>query len=124
MKKIHINNSADAERVLRPLFSRPEQEELVMMTVNGRNEAIGYDVVAVGTDIDCPFPVKIICRKAVLDVAHGVIVAHSHPSGNPVPSAADVRQTERLKKALALFDISLMDHIVIAGEKSWSFAER
>jgi DNA repair protein RadC len=54
--------------------------------------------------------------------ASAVIVGHNHPSGNPEPSAADRAVTARLKQALALFDIRLLDHIVVAGHQHSSLA--
>jgi DNA repair protein RadC len=53
-----------------------------------------------------------------------VILAHNHPSGVADPSAADEMITRRLKEALALVDIRVLDHIVVAGGETTSFAER
>jgi DNA repair protein RadC len=56
--------------------------------------------------------------------AAAVIFFHNHPSGNPEPSAADRAITDRLKQALALFDIRVLDHLVIAGTSHVSMASR
>ena len=62
--------------------------------------------------------------KAVLALnGSGVILAHNHPSGATEPSRADIKITQRLKDALALIDVRVLDHIVI-GKKPVSFAER
>ena len=53
-----------------------------------------------------------------------MIVGHNHPSGNPEPSAADRAVTVRLKQALALVDVRVIDHFVVAGDQCVSFAER
>jgi DNA repair protein RadC len=53
-----------------------------------------------------------------------VIVAHCHPSGVAEPSQADLRLTERLKRALALVDVRVLDHVIVATEGTVSFAER
>jgi len=53
-----------------------------------------------------------------------VILAHNHPSGNPEPSSADKTLTARLKEALALIDVRTLDHIIVAGADTTSFAER
>jgi len=63
--------------------------------------------------------------KAALRLnAAAVIFAHNHPSGNPEPSQADRQITQRLKDALALVEVRTLDHIVVGGESTESFAER
>ena len=59
-----------------------------------------------------------------LELAAGVILIHNHPSGNPEPSAADRTVTARLKQALALVDLRLLDHFVIADGPPVSLAAR
>ena len=62
--------------------------------------------------------------KAALEMsASGVIMAHNHPSGNPLPGKADITITKSLKTALDTFDIHLIDHIVIADGSYYSFAD-
>lgn len=65
-----------------------------------------------------------VVRKALLCNAAAVIVAHNHPSGEVEPSAADRAVTARLRQALALVDIRLLDHVVVAGHQSVSLAGR
>ena len=61
--------------------------------------------------------------KAALDTfSSGVILCHNHPSGSPKPSKADVDTTERLRKALQLFDISLIDHIILTEDNAFYFS--
>jgi DNA repair protein RadC len=61
--------------------------------------------------------------KAALELnAAAVIFAHNHPSGISVPSSADINITRKLKSALELFDIRVLDHIII-GDTTYSFAE-
>ncbi|HHM9384077.1 TPA: JAB domain-containing protein, partial [Pseudomonas aeruginosa] len=55
--------------------------------------------------------------------AAAVIFAHNHPSGNPEPSQADKVLTQRLKEALALVDVRSLDHVIVAGQRTVSFAE-
>jgi DNA repair protein RadC len=56
--------------------------------------------------------------------AGAVILAHNHPSGDAEPSAADEQLTRTLKSALALVDVRVLDHVVVAGPRSVSLAER
>jgi DNA repair protein RadC len=52
-----------------------------------------------------------------------VIFAHNHPSGNPEPSQADTVLTQRLKEALVLVNVRSLDHVIVAGQRTVSFAE-
>ena len=65
-----------------------------------------------------------VVRRALAHNAAAVIVGHNHPSGNPEPSAADRAVTARLKQALALVDLRLLDHFVIADGPPVSLAAR
>jgi len=61
---------------------------------------------------------------ALKTLAKSVIISHNHPSGNLQPSEADRVLTKRIKEALKLFDVSLLDHIIVTREGYFSFAER
>ena len=65
-----------------------------------------------------------LVKEALRLNAAAVIVSHNHPSGNPEPSSADKVLTQRLKDALALVDVRTLDHIIVAGGSTISFAER
>ena len=65
-----------------------------------------------------------IVRDCITHNATAVIFYHNHPSGNPEPSQADQRITDRLHNALALIDVQVLDHVVIGHTSHVSFAER
>jgi DNA repair protein RadC len=67
--------------------------------------------------------VKIIVKRALELLASSIVLIHNHPSGNDKPGENDKVQTKMLKEATNLFDISLLDHIIIAGEGYFSFAD-
>lgn len=64
-----------------------------------------------------------VVKEALRLNAAAVILSHDHPSGNPEPSTADRALTQRLKEALALVEVRLLDHIIVAGGATVSFAE-
>jgi DNA repair protein RadC len=68
------------------------------------------------------YPREIVKESLRLN-AVAIILSHNHPSGCPEASAADRSLTAHLKSALALVDVRLLDHIIVAGEKTLSFAE-
>jgi DNA repair protein RadC len=69
------------------------------------------------------YPREVVKQALRLNAA-AVIVSHNHPAGHPEPSASDRALTQRLKQALALVDVRTLDHIVVAGSTTTSFAER
>lgn len=66
---------------------------------------------------------RIVAQRALAVNAGAVVVAHNHPSGNPTPSASDRAVTARLKRALDLIDVSLLDHVVVGAQGVASMAE-
>ncbi len=69
-------------------------------------------------------PIRLVARDALAFGAHGVVMAHNHPSGDPTPSARDLAYTQALARALAALEITLFDHLVIAGDRVVSLRER
>jgi DNA repair protein RadC len=64
-----------------------------------------------------------VFRAAIAEAAAGIIVVHNHPSGNPAPSDDDRAVTRQLVKAGRMLDIPVHDHVVVGGERYFSFAE-
>ncbi|QDI04245.1 DNA repair protein RadC [Xanthomonas cerealis pv. cerealis] len=77
-----------------------------------------------GTIDGCEIHNRVVAKRALDLNAVAVILFHNHPSGNPEPSQADRQVTERLKQALALLDIRVLDHLVIGGRQHVSLASR
>jgi DNA repair protein RadC len=64
-----------------------------------------------------------VYRKAVEQSASSLIFCHNHPSGNLSPSEADIQLTKKLVEAGRLFDMQVLDHIIVAGDNYYSFAD-
>ena len=62
-------------------------------------------------------------KKAVENLASGLVVCHNHPSGNNNPSESDIQITQKIREAGTLLDVQLLDHIIIAGSAYYSFAD-
>lgn len=121
--KQQIKNSADVYGLLNTPLKDEVQENLIVITLNSANGMIGQHWLCKGSDEAVHIPVKLVARQALIDVACGVIIAHNHPSGYASPSKADIEQTAKLHEALKLFDIRLLDHIVIGDGQYYSFSE-
>jgi DNA repair protein RadC len=101
-----------------------EHELFSVMFMDNRNRVISYDPMFNGTiDGASVYPREVVKRALACNAA-AVILTHNHPSGVAEPSQADIQITERIKKALALVDIRVLDHIILAGMENVSFAER
>lgn len=100
-----------------------QHEVFACVMLDNRNRVIAFREMFRGTiDGASVYPREVV-KQALADNAAGVILAHNHPSGIAEPSQADIQITERLKKALALVDIRVLDHVII-GDETTCFSER
>ena len=105
-------------------YGTRESELFGMLLLDQRNQLLGTAELFTGTiDGASVYPREVV--KAVLTAnAAAVLLFHNHPSCNPEPSAADELITRRLCEALALIEVRVLDHVIIGGDASFSFAER
>nr|ELN5399091.1 DNA repair protein RadC [Pseudomonas aeruginosa] len=89
-----------------------------------RHRLIDYAEMFRGTIDSAEVHPREVVKEALRLNAAAVIISHNHPSGNPEPSAADRAMTSQLRQALALVDVRTLDHIIVAGGTTTSFAER
>ena len=89
-----------------------------------QHQLISFELIHSGTINSCVISPREVARLALMLNAQAVIFAHNHPSGTPEPSRADINMTARLKTALELFEISTLDHFIVAGNNVISMAER
>ncbi len=108
----------DPERVyalLGPQMRALRKESLRVLLLDTRYRLIGVEEVSLGSLNESVAHPREIFRPALIHSAFAVIVAHNHPSGDPTPSAEDIRLTRRLKQASELLMIGLLDHIIIGA---------
>ncbi len=98
-------------------------EVFAVLFLDSQHRLIEYAEMFQGTLSQTSVYPREVAKAALQHHAAAVIVAHNHPSGNPEPSAADKALTTHLAKALALLDIRTLDHVVVAGQETASFAE-
>lgn len=111
-----IRSPADVGERLRPAMRHLEQEELRTLLLNTKNVVVGARTVYVGNLAGSSVRVGEVFRDAVRHQAAAVVVVHNHPSGDPTPSADDLRISAELAQAGRLLDIELLDHVVVAAE--------
>jgi DNA repair protein RadC len=124
---VQIRSSRDVQKVIKDHLKGAnlfEREIFVAVYMNRANEVLWIETVGVGTAISCTPDITAITRRALTGTSTSLIVAHNHPSGNIHPSESDRRFTKDLKSALDLFNISLLDHLIIGkGEKYYSMSD-
>lgn len=118
-----IQTPQQAFLAIKEHLSYPEQEELWLLSLNNRNKLLSVRFIGLGTDCEVLISTKVIAKNAVVDMAAGVILVHTHPSGNPKPSAADIKATQRVSDALKILEVVLLDHIIVSQDSFFSFAE-
>ncbi|GFN29504.1 UPF0758 protein [Achromobacter denitrificans] len=108
---------------LRAKLAGYEHEVFAVLFLDTRHCLIEYVEMFHGTiDGASVYPREVV-KEALRHNAAAVIVSHNHPSGNPEPSGADKALTQRLKEALALVDVRVLDHVIVGGSNATSFAE-
>ena len=118
-----IKASAQAAGYLREDFRDLDHEESWILLLNSANLPLAKKMITVGTIKSTQIDHRRIIKEALLTNATAIILFHNHPSGTPVPSVADINETNKLRKACDIFDISLLDHIILTDESYYSFAD-
>lgn len=101
-----------------------EHEVFAILMLDNQHRLISYNEMFRGTIDSASVHPREVVKAALAANAGAIIMAHNHPSGHPEPSPTDRQITTRLKEALALIDVRVLDHIVVGGLKTVSFAER
>ena len=105
-------------------FHGKKEERFAVIFLDTRHRVIICETLFYGTIDGATVYPRVIAQKALEHNAAAIIIAHNHPSGIAEPSLADQAITKRIKEALALLDIRLLDHFVIAGNKVISMATK
>ena len=120
-KVTHILSSTDAEAVFRPLFEGLNHEECWVIFLTSSARIVDRMKISQGGVQATVVDNRLIFKRALELLATQIIIAHNHPSGSNEPSQADITLTNRIKAAAALFDINLIDHLIITATGAYSF---
>ncbi|MEN0579158.1 DNA repair protein RadC [Phytobacter palmae] len=101
-----------------------EQEVFGVLLLDSRNRVLLWRELFYGTLNQTAVYPREVVKLALQHNAAAVILVHNHPSGHPVASDADVALTRQLKQAMALIDVRIPDHFIVAGDHTVSMAER
>ncbi len=120
---IRIRSADDVKKFLTNLLEDKCVEHFIVIGLNARNQVIGWQVAAIGTEASCSISAPAVFRFLLLSSSMNFIVAHNHPSGDPAPSADDLALTKRFDEGAKLLGIKLLDHIIVGGNKTYSMDE-
>ena len=109
---------------LRLILSGREHEVFVCIWLDARHRVIATEELFRGTLTQASVYPREVVKSALAKNAAAVIFAHNHPSGVAEPSQADELLTRNLKEALAMVEVKVLDHFIVAGRATLSFAER
>lgn len=112
-RRDEVSSGHDAAGILRRYLECEDREHFVILMLDVKNSVIGIHTVSVGTLNSALVSPREVFKAAILSNAASIILGHNHPSGDTTPSPEDLQVTDRLKKAGALLDIEVLDHVII-----------
>ena len=123
--KIKISHSEGAAKFIKQFYSDDIEifESFFILLLNQANDTVGYAKISQGGIAGTTVDPAIVAKYAVESLAKGVILAHNHPSGNKQPSTQDIEITKRIRDGLKLFDITVLDHIIVTTESYTSLSD-
>lgn len=116
-----ITSSDDVVEIMRPILREKRHEECWAIFLTNSNRVIERTLISRGGIQATVVDQRLIVKRALELLSTRLILVHNHPSGSAVPSRADFDLTAKVKEATRLFDIQLLDHIVITDTESYSF---
>ncbi len=124
MEKPKIGNSRDMFQLLNPYFLDKTTEEFYVVFLNQGHRVLGVENISRGGMTATVVDPRVVFRKALeMNGTSRVILAHNHPSGNLQPSEADKQLTQRILESGRLLEIKLLDHLILAENRYYSFAD-
>lgn len=121
--KTRIRESKKVFELMQPILADLPHEEFWVLYLNRANIVIDKKRISQGGISGTVIDVRLIMKNGIEHLASSVILCHNHPSGNLKPSDADLKITEKMKKAGDILDIKVLDHLIIADNTYFSMAD-
>src|SRR5574344_91682 len=118
-----IKESSDVYNIFLPDLGDLSYEEFWILLLNHANKVVAKVKIASGGVHQTIVDVKLLFKYALDHLATGIILCHNHPSGNLFPSAADKLLTNKIVDGAKFLDIRILDHVIIARDEYFSFAD-
>lgn len=122
-KKPQITSSNDAFLLIKHLYEDQHTERFFILLLNQNNRLMHTAMISQGGIASTIVDPKVIFKKALDKRAVSIILSHNHPSGNLKPSQADIDITKKIISAGNMLDIKVLDHLIVADQSYFSFAD-
>ena len=119
----NIDTTRRAAEIAIPMLRNLMHEECWAIYLNQANRLISKEKISSGGVSGTVIDMRMVLKSAINKLASGLILIHNHPSGQLKPGTQDREQTHLLREAAAIFGIRLLDHLIVAGNSYYSFAE-
>lgn len=119
-----MSSSSKAGEYATSLFAGRTYEAFFVICLDSQNRVNYAALVHEGTINEAPVYPRLIVEAALRHQANSIILAHNHPGGSLQPSNADIEVTKKIAAAVEAISIKVVDHIIVAGDKYYSFAEK
>lgn len=123
LEKPVVKNSTDVATYFQALLKDHRHEVFAVLFLNRANKINHHQVISQGGITGTVADPRLIIRTALEHDAVNMILCHNHPSGSLRPSQNDLALTEKIKQAARLFDIQVLDHIIVSDEGYFSFSD-
>lgn len=119
-----IRTSADAYAVMAPRIGNLDHEEVWVMLLNKQNCVVRISRISSGGLAASIFDVRMVMKMAITESCSSLILCHNHPSGNLTPSPQDDAITRKCADACRVFDINMLDHIIVTSHSMYSYRDK
>lgn len=123
-EKEYLNSTEDMVHFAKNLFTGQKKEAFYMIHLNQQNQLNFVSLINEGTITEVSVYLRNVVEEVIRHDAVHVILTHNHPSQNTKPSNADISLTRKIQQVLAPLSIQVLDHIIVAGDQYFSFAEK
>ena len=118
-----FRSSVDVYEAFKERFAQVDREEFLVLVLDAKNAVLGFNLVSVGTLTSSLVHPREVFKPAILGNAAALILLHNHPSGDPAPSAEDLHITKRLREVGEVFDLKVLDHIIVGDRRYVSLVD-
>ncbi|MBI5512365.1 MAG: hypothetical protein HY909_01275 [Deltaproteobacteria bacterium] len=122
-RRAAYGTSRDVARAWRPRLADLPEECVVVVALDRRHRPMAERILARGTPSSCAVSPRVVLTFGLREGASSVVMVHNHPSGDPVPSADDLRFTEQLASLGEALELPVTDHVIVAREGTFSFLD-
>lgn len=123
IKRKSICSPEDVYNLVIPKVQKESREFFILVLLNTKNQVLTVETISIGSLNASIVHPREVFKKAISWSSAGVILAHNHPSGDPLPSEEDKSLTKRLKEGGLILGIDILDHVIIGENKFYSFKE-